>query len=144
RVAHLASPSFDATTFEVWGALVNGGTVVVFERDTVLVPADFAAALHEQAISSAFVTTALFNRVAQDVPGAFGGMRELLFGGEAVDAGSVRAVLKDGPPQRLLHVYGPTEVTTFSSWHEVTQVPDHAHSVPIGRSLANGTCYVLD
>ncbi|MES2758519.1 MAG: non-ribosomal peptide synthase/polyketide synthase [Pseudomonadota bacterium] len=144
RVAHLASPAFDATTFEIWGALINGATVVVIDRDTVLSPQDFAAALRTQSVTTAFVTTALFNRVAQDAPGAFGGLRELLFGGEAVDAGIVRSVLADRPPRRLLHVYGPTEVTTFSCWHEVTEVAEQALTVPIGRSLANGTCYVLD
>ncbi|QOY92809.1 non-ribosomal peptide synthase/polyketide synthase [Massilia sp. UMI-21] len=144
RVAHLASPSFDATSFELWGPLLNGGTAVVIERDTVLSPAAFAQALQERAIDTAFVTTALFNLVAQGAPDAFAGMRAVLFGGEAVDPSMVRAVLQGGAPQRLLHVYGPTEVTTFSCWHAVDAVPEQAATVPIGRPLANGSCHVLD
>ena len=144
RVAHLASPSFDATTFEVWGALLHGGTVVIFDRNTALSPQALAAGLVEKRISSMFVTTALFNRLVQDAPGVFATVRNVLFGGEAVDPSAVNAALCDWPPGRLLHVYGPTEVTTFSTWHDVTEVPLGAQTVPIGKALANGTCYVLD
>ena len=144
RVGHLASPSFDATTFELWGPLLNGGAAVVIDRDTVLSPAAFAQALCERAIDVVFVTTALFNLVAQSAPDAFSGLRAVLFGGEAVDPGMVRAVQQAGGPQRLRHVYGPTEVTTFSCWHTVEALDEGTPTVPIGRSLANGSCYVLD
>jgi amino acid adenylation domain-containing protein len=143
RLAHLSSPSFDATTFELWGALLNGSTVVVINRDTVLSPHAFADALRNRQITTLFVTTALFNRLAQDAPGIFARVRDVLFGGEAVDPRMVRAVLADGPPQRLLHVYGPTEATTFSTWQAVTAVASSAGTVAIGRPIANGTCYVL-
>jgi amino acid adenylation domain-containing protein len=144
RLAHLSNPSFDAATFEVWGALLNGGTVVVIDRDSVLSPRSLAAVLREKQISTMFVTTALFNRLAQDLPSAFATVRDVLFGGEAVDPRMVRVVLANGRPQRLLHVYGPTEGTTYSTWQIVTEVRSEAHTVPIGRPLANGTCYVLD
>jgi non-ribosomal peptide synthetase component F len=105
RIAHLASPSFDAATFEWWGALLTGAAIVILDRDTVLSSPAFAAALRAQRITTMFVTTALFNRLAQDVPGLFAGLRAVLFGGEAADPGSVRAVLAQKPPQRLLHVW---------------------------------------
>ena len=98
RLAHLASPSFDAATFELWGALLNGGTVVVLDRDLVLSPPNLAAALKTRRIDTAFFTTALFNRLAQDAPGAFANMRDILFGGELVDPRMVSAMLSDGPP----------------------------------------------
>lgn len=71
-------------------------------------------------------------------------MRHLLFGGEAVDPKWVKEVLKNGPPERLLHVYGPTENTTFSTWHLVEDVPEGATTVPIGRGISNTQIYVLD
>ena len=67
-----------------------------------------------------------------------------MFGGEAVDPEVVRKVLKNGSPERLLHVYGPTESTTFATWYQVSEVPDNEITVPIGRPLANTTIYVLD
>jgi acyl-coenzyme A synthetase/AMP-(fatty) acid ligase/acyl carrier protein len=91
-----------------------------------------------------FVTTALFNQLVGRRPDVFAPLDCLLFGGELVDPGVVRRCLAHGPPRRLLHVYGPTENTTFSTWHEVTSVPADARTVPIGRPLANTTAWVLD
>ncbi|MET9827947.1 amino acid adenylation domain-containing protein [Streptomyces sp. NPDC006385] len=144
RVAQAANASFDAATFEVWGALANGGCVVVLPRDIVLDPDKLAAALVEQGIDSLFLTTAAVNAVAHRRPDAFHTLRELLFGGEAVDPGTVRRILRHGAPQRLLHVYGPTETTTFATWHQVQDVPADAATVPIGRPIANTQAYVLD
>ncbi|AEI67135.1 non-ribosomal peptide synthetase [Corallococcus macrosporus] len=143
RVAQASNASFDAATFEIWGALLNGARVVGVNRETALSPRAFASWLREEGIRVLFLTTAWFNQVAAEVPDAFGGVRQLHFGGEAVDPRPVRQVLRAGPPGRLLHVYGPTENTTFSTWHHVTDVPEGATSIPIGRPLANTVQYVL-
>jgi amino acid adenylation domain-containing protein/non-ribosomal peptide synthase protein (TIGR01720 family) len=144
RIAHASNLAFDAATFEIWGALLNGGSLAVIEREVTLSPADFAAALRERQVSALFLTTALFNRIAADEPQAFAGLRHLLFGGEAVDPQSVRRVLETGAPGRLLHVYGPTETTTYASWQHVRGVEAGAATVPIGGPLGNTTLYVLD
>ncbi|MFL5384338.1 MAG: amino acid adenylation domain-containing protein, partial [Longimicrobiaceae bacterium] len=161
RIAQLSNASFDALTFEVWGALLNGGCVVLLDRDTSLQPAALTASLREERITAAFLTTALFNQVAREAPGGFAPLRHLLFGGEASDPAAVRAVLEVGGtagdrgqgtgdsrktrgPGRLLHVYGPSESTTFATWQLVAEVPDEAATVPIGLPLANTTAYVLD
>ena len=143
-VAHVANPAFDAATFEVWGALVNGARLVVVPRMVALSPQPFAALLHDAGITTIFLTTALFNQMAREAPAAFRGCRTVLFGGEAVEPGWVRAVLAAGPPARLLHVYGPTEATTFATWHEVRAVPADASTIPIGRPIANTEAYILD
>ena len=67
-----------------------------------------------------------------------------MFGGEACDPDCVREVLKNGSAQRLLHVYGPTESTTFASWHLIENVPEGATTIPIGRPISNTTLYILD
>lgn len=144
RVAQASNASFDAATFEIWGALLNGARVVGVDRETALSPSAFASWLREEGIRVLFLTTAWFNQVAAEVPDAFSGLRQLHFGGEAVDPRPVRRVLREGAPERLLHVYGPTENTTFSTWHLVTEVPEGAVSIPIGKPLANTVQYVLD
>ncbi|HVG43810.1 MAG TPA: amino acid adenylation domain-containing protein, partial [Longimicrobium sp.] len=144
RIAQLSNASFDAITFEVWGALLNGGCVVLLDRDTALEPAALTAALREERITTVFLTTALFNQVAREAPDGFAPLRHLLFGGEASDPAAVRAVLEAGGPGRLLHVYGPSESTTYATWHPVAVVPDEAATVPIGLPLGNTTAYVLD
>src|SRR5205814_42465 len=106
--------------------------------------AQFAVEIQSKKISVMFLTTALFNQIARDAPRAFSSVRQLMFGGEACDPNWVREVLKQGPPQRLLHVYGPTESTTFSTWHLIESVPDDAVTVPIGRPLSNTETYIVD
>ena len=144
RIAQAANTAFDAATFEIWGALLNGACTVLLDRDDVLDPDRFAGLLRAGTFDTLFLTTALFNRLAQIDPALFDGLDTLLFGGEAVDPRWVRAVLDAGGPRRLLHVYGPTECTTFATWHMVTEVPDDAVTVPIGRPIANTTAQILD
>ena len=81
RVAQLSNSSFDAATFEIWGALCGGGTLVMVGREVVLSPARLGQSLQEQGVRVLFLTTALFNEVAREMPGCFAGVRELLFGG---------------------------------------------------------------
>src|SRR5262245_56390104 len=144
RVAQSSNISFDAATFEIWGALLNGATLVGVDREITLSPSEFVHFLRERRITTLFLTTALFNQMARDVPEGFGTLRHVLFGGEAVDAQCVREILRHGPPQRLLHVYGPTENTTFSAWHLVHTVPEGTNTVPIGAAISNTQLYVLD
>src|SRR5262249_41261012 len=115
-VLQAATMSFDAATFEMWGALLNGGRLVGVSKETALAAAELVEVLKCERVTTLFLTTALFNEVTRAVAGGLSSVKQVLFGGEAVDAGRVRAVLADGRPQRLLHVYGPTENTTFTTW----------------------------
>ncbi|MCP4658066.1 MAG: amino acid adenylation domain-containing protein, partial [bacterium] len=144
RVAQVSNTSFDAATFELWGALLHGARLVGIPKDVTIEPRALAAALRAEEITTLFLTTALFNQTAKEDPAAFGGLRHLLFGGEAVDPGWVREVLGRRFPGRLLHVYGPTESTTFTTWQRVREVPAGARTVPIGAPIANTEVYVLD
>ncbi|HVR98785.1 MAG TPA: amino acid adenylation domain-containing protein, partial [Thermoanaerobaculia bacterium] len=137
RLAFNANTSFDAATFEIWATLLQGATLVVIPQDVLLSPPDLAARLEREDVTVLHLTAALF---AQMVPAALGRLRCALFGGEASAPAAVARVLEGGRPQRLLHMYGPTESTTFATWHEVTD----AAALPIGRPLANTTAYVLD
>lgn len=144
KIAQVSNTSFDAATFEIWGALLYGAQLVGISRDVLLSPHDFALQLQQQGITVLFLTTALFQQIIRDVPQAFASLRYLLFGGEAVDARWVRKVLKKGAPQQLIHVYGPTEGTTFSSFYQVQDVSEEATSIPIGCPIANTQIYLLD
>jgi amino acid adenylation domain-containing protein/FkbH-like protein len=144
HVGQISNASFDAATFEIWGALLNGGTLIGIERDAMLSPREFAHELREQNISTLFLTTALFNQVVAEVPDAFATVRTLMFGGESADPKSVARVLKSNPPRRLLNVYGPTENTTFSTYHELGELSDDVTNVPIGQPISNSQCFILD
>jgi len=144
RVAQASNASFDAATFEIWGALLNGGVLIGVERDVMLSPLRFAEFLLAERITTLFLTPALFNQIAREVPDAFREVTHLLVGGDAVDPQSVRRVLSGGGPHRLLNGYGPTENTTFSSWHLLVEVPADATTLPIGRAIAHSQLYLLD
>jgi amino acid adenylation domain-containing protein len=144
RVAQASNSSFDAATFEIWGALLHGATLVVIPKEVLISPRHLAEQIRKLRISVLFLPTALFNQVASEIPGAFSSLRYLLFGGEAVDPRSVREVLKSERPQRLLHMYGPTESTTYALWHGVESLSAEASTVAIGRPLSNTQVYLLD
>jgi hypothetical protein len=143
RIAQASNSSFDAATFEIWGALLNGAAVVGVTKEIALSPDAFAAALESHAVSILFTTTALFNMLVRHSPTMFGALRYVLFGGEEADPAPVRIALERGPAH-LHHVYGPTETTTFATFHPVLSVPDGAMTIPIGKPIANTTAYVLD
>lgn len=144
RVAQANNTAFDASTFEIWGALLNGACLAIADRETSLSVTDFVGFLRAQKITVLLLTTALFNQIIRQQPDAFAGLRYVLFGGEKVDPEQVKAVLKHGKPEHFLHIYGPTESTTFASWYEINAVSDTALTVPIGWPLANTRLYVLD
>lgn len=144
RVAQVSTVSFDAATFEIWGALLNGATLVGVDKQTLLLAGEFAGWLSRERITAMFLTTAVFNHLAEENPAMFSSLDWLLFGGEAADPKRVRAVWKAAPPRHLINVYGPTENTTFSTWHEITELPDEFLPVPIGRPIANTQAYILD
>ena len=142
--AQISNSSFDAATFEVWGALLNGARLVILPTQVVLSPEAFAAAIEKHQISAMFLTASLFNVMAGRCPQAFRGMRHLVVGGDAVDPRWARHVLKNAPLDRIINGYGPTECTTFSVTHDIREVPEGAKLVPIGRPLSNSQAYVLD
>jgi len=144
-MAQASTVTFDAATFEIWGALLNGGRLSYVSHDILLSPAALSNELREQGVSTIFLTTALFNQVAREAPEVFNGRREVLFGGEQVDPRWVAEVLKRGGPKRLLHVYGPTETTTFATWGRVDRAEvKERETIPIGRPISNTQVYVLD
>jgi amino acid adenylation domain-containing protein len=143
-MAQVSNVSFDAATFEIWGALLNGARLVLIAKDTLLSPRSLLTAVERHRITTLFLTTALFNQMVEQIPAALGRLRHLLFGGEAVDPRVVKKLLHKGPPRRLLHVYGPTETTTFASWYLVKAVAADATTVPIGRPIGGTDIYILD
>ena len=144
RIAFAANPAFDASTVEIWGALLNGGRVVVIDKEVFLDPLHLAGALERQGITTLFLTTAVFNQCAAAAPDAFGRLRFLMTGGERCDPAAFARVLEAGRPQHLIHCYGPTEATTYATTYEVSAVDASQATIPIGRPIASTQVYLLD
>jgi len=143
KVGQAASISFDAATVEIWGPLLTGGALHIISKDTLLSPALLENQIRQQGITFLFLTVALFNRLAEGAVEVFACLQDVLFGGEICNVALVTKVFKEAPPKRLLHVYGPTESTTFATWYQIKAVP-RGRTVPIGRPLGNTRLYVLD
>ncbi|AIZ33096.1 non-ribosomal peptide synthetase [Pseudomonas parafulva] len=144
RMAFAANPAFDASTVEVWGALLNGGQVLVIDPDTLLDPVRLGRALDEGGATVMFVTTALFNQYVQMIPQVLAGLRVLMCGGERADPEAFRSLLAQAPALRLVHCYGPTETTTYATAGQVRELPAEAEQVPIGTPIGGTQVYVLD
>ncbi|PHM66698.1 Amino acid adenylation [Xenorhabdus stockiae] len=150
-VAHCANISFDAATWEVWSALVHGARLLLIPENTLLQPAYFSQCLSSAGITALFLTTALFNQYADLLAPTLPGLRYVLFGGEQADSRPAIQLWAEHPPQHLLHMYGPTEVTTFSTAYKIPFI-DRGHTertekeikIPIGGPIANTQIYILD
>jgi amino acid adenylation domain-containing protein/non-ribosomal peptide synthase protein (TIGR01720 family) len=138
----LAPIAFDAATLEVWGPLLNGGTLVVFpdERPT---PERIGDVVRAHGVTTLWLTAGLFNAVIEQHSEALRPLRQLLTGGEALSVPHVRRALAELPGVRIVNGYGPTEGTTFTCCHTIVST-EGAVSIPIGRPIANTRVYVLD
>lgn len=144
-VAQAGNIAFDASTFEIWGALLNGAQIEVIPYETVIDTEQLQRTLAEKGVTDAWFTVALFNQLAADNPNAFAGLRNLLIGGDALSPSLVNAVLSSAtPPAQIWNGYGPTENTTFTTLYPIRREDGLGASIPIGSSISGTTCYVLD
>lgn len=144
RVAQLSNVSFDAATFEIWGALLNGGQLIGIPQEVMLSARSFGREVQARGITAMFLTAAVFNQLASEEPASLHTVRTVIAGGEALDPKWVRAVLEEQPPQRLVNGYGPTENTTFTCCGLIRELAPGATHVSIGRPIANSQVYILD
>ncbi|MFJ2172683.1 non-ribosomal peptide synthase/polyketide synthase [Streptomyces sp. NPDC087851] len=143
-VAHLASVSFDCTTFEMWIPLVNGATLAVGPAGTLSVPA-LGRFLLQHRVTVAVLPTGLLHQVVDIDVEALRGVRTLLTGGDVLSTPQCRTLLEALPGTRLVNGYGPTESTTYTHTHPVTRADvGDGDDIPLGRPLADTRAYVLD
>ncbi|MFD7667671.1 amino acid adenylation domain-containing protein, partial [Streptomyces sp. NPDC059788] len=143
RVLHAYSCSSDASTIEIWTALLSGACLVIAEREQLLSVDALERLLREEDVAVAFLTTGVLHHVARNRPAALRSLRFVSAGGEALDARLCRRVLAACPGITLVNFYGPTENSVVSSAYVVRDLPADADTVPIGRPFPNSACHVL-
>jgi arthrofactin-type cyclic lipopeptide synthetase C len=144
RMAFVANPAFDASTFELWTSLLCGAALVVIDQPTLLQPQALAQRLLASRVTVLHLTAGLLPAYGPALASLLPRLRYLLTGGDRVDVGAVAHLLARCAPQHLLHCYGPTETTTFALTHEVSSLDPRASSLPLGRPIANARIYLLD
>lgn len=141
-VLHAAPPAFDASTFEIWGALLHGAMLVVLEgaRPTV---EDYLGVIERHGVSVAWFTAGLFHLLADERPEGLAAVRQLLVGGEVVSAAHVQR-LRGEEGAVVVNGYGPTESTTFACCNRWLRGTPLGATFPIGKPIANTRVYVVD
>ncbi|NRB40969.1 MAG: amino acid adenylation domain-containing protein [Pseudomonadales bacterium] len=137
-----ASSSFDAMTFELWGALLHGGKAVLYPEDIPTTERLGQELKHNQ-VSHLFLSTGLFNAIADTDISVLSGLKQLLVGGDALSVQKINLAGNMLPDVRLMNIYGPTESTTFACCYQIDRTKTYYNSVPIGRPIANTQVYVL-
>jgi amino acid adenylation domain-containing protein len=141
---HLSSLAFDASTFEIWGALLHGARCVLFPGK-IPGPTELGHAIAGSNVDTLWLTAALFNTVVDEAPEILEGVQQLLIGGESLSANHVRRALRRLPSTEIINGYGPTEATTFTCCYRIPhELDDRIESIPIGQPLANTEVFVLD
>ena len=136
--------AFDASTFEIWGALLNGGTLAIpgFGRASL---DDIARAIRQFHVTTLWLTAGLFHLMVDHRLEALRPLRQLLAGGDVLSAAHVRKLRQALPNCRLINGYGPTENTTFTTCYTVSDNADaFGDRVPIGTAIAGTSIHILD
>ena len=140
----LAPVSFDASTLEIWGSLLNGARLVIMPPQTPSL-AELGAALRDYDVTTCWLTAGLFHLMVDERLEDLRGVRQLLAGGDVLSAAHVQRYLAATDNGVLINGYGPTENTTFSCTHRMAAGWElRGSSVPIGRPITNTQVYVLD
>jgi amino acid adenylation domain-containing protein len=138
-----APVSFDASTLEIWGPLLNGGRVAIAPPGQLSLD-QIGAAIRKLGVTAMWLTSGLFNLMADEQLSAFAPLRQLLAGGDVLSIAHVRKVMDAHPRLRLINGYGPTESTTFACCHQITTDDLERKSIPIGKPIPNTTVRILD
>jgi amino acid adenylation domain-containing protein len=139
----MAAVSFDASTFELWGALLHGSRCVLMPT-TLPGFEHLGRVIKEENVTTMWLTASLFDAVVDGAPEALAPVRQLLIGGEALSVAHVRRAQELLPATQIINGYGPTESTTFACCYQIPTLDESPASIPIGRPIANTRVYLLD
>jgi amino acid adenylation domain-containing protein len=142
RCLQTGSLAFDASTFEIWGPLLNGGAISRPPGRTVLDGAELTRLIRRHGITTLWLTAGLFNAHVDSDIGAFASLRSLLVGGEKLSTAHVNRVRAAYPDLAIVNGYGPTENTTFTTCYRIEATC--AGDVPIGPPIANTQVWIVD
>ncbi len=138
----MAPVTFDASTFEMWGVLLNGGRLIVMERQRPTLE-EIGRKVKRHEVTTMWLTAGLFHLMVQEQMEEISGVRQMLAGGDVLMEREVERYLEESRGE-LINGYGPTENTTFTCCHRMRGAQEMGRSVPIGKAISNTRAYVLD
>jgi amino acid adenylation domain-containing protein/non-ribosomal peptide synthase protein (TIGR01720 family) len=144
RILQLSNYAFDGSTFDIFGALLNGAQLVLIDRESILDIDKLASFIIEQKITVFFVTVALFNTLVETAVDCLANVRKIIFGGERASFQHIKKAYSFLGRDRLIHAYGPTESTVFATCYPINKIDEDTRIIPIGTPISNTKVYILD
>jgi amino acid adenylation domain-containing protein len=142
RLLQTGPLTFDASTFEIWGPLLNGGVLHIMPPHLLLMAQPLKDKLLVSCINTLWMTAPLFNQMVEVDIDLFSGLGCLLVGGDRLSPVHINRVRRRYPRLAIINGYGPTENTTFSTTFTIDR--EYEGRIPIGRPIANSTAYIAD
>ncbi|MEH2235106.1 non-ribosomal peptide synthetase [Nostoc sp.] len=142
-ILQLAPISFDASTFEIWGCLLNGGRLIIYPPHTPSLE-ELGQIIQQYQVTTLWLTAGLFHLIVDEKIDVLKSLRQLLAGGDVLSVPHVQKFLQRIENCQLINGYGPTENTTFTCCYTITAPLQPGVSIPIGRPIANTQVYILD
>jgi amino acid adenylation domain-containing protein len=133
---------FDASVEEIYGALLNGATLYVIDKENLLDPGSLGDFLESHRITYVDLTSALFTQIAEARTDIFKNVKTLVLGGDVVSVVHANKIRKDNPSLKLINTYGPTENSCNSTYYIIDK--DFESNIPIGKPISNSTAYIFD
>ncbi|HMP76777.1 MAG TPA: amino acid adenylation domain-containing protein [Kiritimatiellia bacterium] len=143
RMIHLSPLAFDASTFELWGALLNGARLAILPSGPFTLDA-LERLMREEQTTLLWITTGLFHTLVDERPECLATVRQVLTGGEVTSGRHIRKLLDMHPGLVVIHCYGPTESTTFTTAEPLVRDSVFGDPPPLGRPIDRTQVYVLD
>ncbi|MBL0044992.1 MAG: amino acid adenylation domain-containing protein [Flavobacteriales bacterium] len=134
---------FDASTFEIWGALLNGARLVLQPQAKPTLT-EVATTLRKHKVTSVLFPTGLFNMLVDEHLHDLRGLKHILSGGDVMSPVHARKALRVLGPGVLVNAYGPTENSVVVTCHAVDKEAQLTGTVPIGKPVSNTEAYILD
>ncbi|TPG89131.1 amino acid adenylation domain-containing protein [Brevibacillus laterosporus] len=139
---NLSNFAFDGSTFDMYGALLNGASLVLIDKETMTDVQLLGETIAKENVTLFFLTTALFNTIVEIDVKCLSNVRHILFGGERASVRHIRKAIDVLKDSQLIHVYGPTESTVFATYHYLNELLNNV--VPIGKPISNTQIFIMD
>lgn len=140
-----APSGFDASTFEIWGSLLNGARLVVFPtQEAGASLAELGDVIRSYGVTTLWLTAGLFHQLVDYYPQVISNLRQLLAGGDVLSTAHIRKALQAAGNCRVINGYGPTENTTFTTTFWVQDKSELNSTTPIGKPIDQTQVYILD
>lgn len=149
-VSQFSNLAFDGATFEIWSALLNGATLSIIPLSTRINQNKLQVHFRNNMINCLFLPTGYFHQLIKSFPETFDTIKKIMFGGEQVNHILLKSFLKyrksNNKPIILINAYGPTEATTCTYRHVITENDDLSDEdlKSIGKPFQNIKTYILD